>query len=103
MIENAIERVEEAMEDSNRLKNLKEINDGLSYSTKPSIRLGDRQKSENSIPRSNSASGRLGSSRKYSHVKPKTQTMLDVKTALNMSANLNESFNDVANDSSCLR
>lgn len=113
-IEEAIEQVENTMEDSLRFKNLKELTNELKYPSKPTLeemlrmerhsRNRNKQESDASRTRSLSASSRIGRPlcSKYAKVKPRTQTRLEIQ-----SARLNEEFNsskqDIMNDSASLR
>lgn len=112
-IEDAIEQVENTMEDSLRLKNLKELTKELKYPSKPSLeemlrmernsRNRNQHESEASRTRSLSASSRGGRHfSKYSNIKPRTQTRLEIQ-----SARFNDEFNssklDMMNDSASLR
>lgn len=113
-IEEAIEHVENTMEDSLRLKNLKELTNELKYPTKPSLedmlklerhsRNRHKGESEPSRTRSLSASSRAERplSSKYSNVKPRTQTRLLIQSA-RLNNDLNSSKQDIMNDSASLR
>lgn len=110
------------MQDSMRMSNLKEKSDLLNYSTKPTLndtstrqqattnQVANRQKRTRSMSASNlnqslSTSGlfELSMNKKYAHVKPKTQTRVPLDSARAACDDLNESRQDVLNDSSCLR
>jgi len=125
-IEEAIEKVENTMQDSMRMSNLKEKSELLNYSTKPAFnetttikhrqdtQSNNQQETNNrrrrtrsmsATNRSLSASGlfELSMNKKYAHIKPKTQTRVPLNSARAACDDLNESRQDVLNDSSCLR
>lgn len=119
-LEDAIEKVENEMQDSLRLKQLKEISNELKYSTKPSLedmlknerlsrsRTMSAKGRDNSRTRSLSSSARYENTlnKKYANVKPKTQTRLQIQSARGLNdstSKLNTSQNDVMNDSASIR
>ncbi|CAF0930911.1 unnamed protein product [Brachionus calyciflorus] len=110
-IENAIEEVENTMQDSLRLNNLKDLTNELKYPTKPTLddilknerlsRSKSKTERDHSRTRTLSSSSRIDRplSSKYSNVKPKTQTRLQIQSA----RDLNSSKQDIMNDSASLR
>lgn len=113
-LEEAIETVENVMEDSIRYNTLKEKSKELKYSTKPLLNetrsrpnrsVSVRQSRTRSSSESSRFERRLGD--KYSHVKPKTQTRLPVQSARNENDFMNSSKTslkyDALNDSSSIR
>ena len=112
-IENAIEMVENTMEDSIRLTDLKEKNSALKYPSKP--KLDESQVMLNNDPRrtlnrslsarqsrtrSSSVNGRTYPKDKFAHVKPKTQTRIQTARTDADNSKLNGS---ILNDSASLR
>ena len=112
-IENAIEMVENTMEDSMRLSNLKDKDVDLNYPSKPrldetKVMLSDtrpRQVNRSQSARQRTRSSSVSSSRpirdKYAHVKPKTLTRVTPQTARTDADN--SKLNDFMNDSSSIR
>ena len=120
-IEEAIEQIENVMEDSIRINNLKEKSEELKYSTKPSLNETklfnvDRSRQGRSLSarqirtRSSSENGhyerKLGD--KYAHIKPKTQTRLPLESARTENEFMNSSKSslkqtDILNDSNSIR
>ncbi len=114
-IENAIEILENTMEDSMRLVNLQQKSFDLKYPSKPKfdetkvMLTTGQQKLTRSLSARGTRSGSVskdGLKDKYAHIKPKTMTRLPAQTARTDAHNshLNETTNkDCFNDSSSLR
>ncbi len=113
-IEAAIEAVENTMEDSVRLGQLKEKSDQLSYATRPKLNeanvvLGEsggralRRSLSARQTRSRSSSLSRTVVDKYAHVKPKTLTRVSVQTARTDADNSKLNAARILNDSGSLR
>ena len=113
-IEAAIEAVENTMEDSVRLGQLKEKSSQLSYATKPELNeanvvLGEsggralRRSLSARQTRSRSSSLSRTVVDKYAHVKPKTLTRVSVQTARTDADNSKLNAARILNDSGSLR